>query len=412
MLRAAPMIEPPVAAEPVPPREPLARLFLRFLAFGAMAWGGPVAQIAMLKAQLVEKERWISPARFHRALAVYQVLPGPEATELCVYFGMLSRGRLGGLLAGLGFTLPGLALMLVLSWAYVRFGTGHPWVQAAFLGIQAGVAALIIRAVHRIGEHAMVGRWLVGLALAGFVAQWVGLHFLVILGTAGLVFLGVRLGRTAAAAALGLVVALGSAAGLLWLSSQTGQEGPVPVREALAPPGPAPLARLFLSGLKAGLLSFGGAYTLIPFLRRDAVLEAGWLTDGQFLDGIALGGVLPAPLVIFGTFVGYLAGGLPGALVMTLGIFLPAFAFTLIAHDALERLVERPQIHAFLEGVTAAVVGMIAAVGLKLALSAVDSLASLAIFAVALAALYLLRHRLLIPLVVGGSAAAGLLLGR
>lgn len=406
MLDPAPMIPAPVEDEPVPPREPLGRLFLRFLSFGAMAWGGPVAQIAMLQDQLVEKERWISKARFHRALAVYQALPGPEATELCVYFGLLSRGRLGGLVAGLGFTLPGLALMLVLSWAYVRFGTGNPWVQAAFVGIQAGVAALIVRAVHRIGQHALVGRWLSGLALAGFVAQWAGLHFVVILGTAGLIYRWVRQGRPGAAAALGVAVAVGSALVLGWLSSRSGSV-PVP----LATAAPATLSGLFLSGLKAGLLSFGGAYTLIPFLRRDAVQDGGWLTDGQFLDGIALGGVLPAPLVIFGTFVGYLSGGLGGALVMTGGIFLPAFGFTLIAHDAIERLVERPQVHAFLEGVTAAVVGMIAAVGLRLVLSAVDSVASAAIFLVALAALYLLRHRLLIPLVVGGSAAVGLLLG-
>src|SRR5919112_1128603 len=107
-----------------PPRESYSRLFLRFLRFGFLAWGGPVAQIAMIRHELVDEEHWISNERFNRTLAVYQVLPGPEAHELCVYFGMLARGRLGGFLAGLGFMLPGFVLMLALSWAYVRFGTG------------------------------------------------------------------------------------------------------------------------------------------------------------------------------------------------------------------------------------------------------------------------------------------------
>src|SRR5688572_27819229 len=108
------------------PHQPLGALFLRFLRFGALAWGGPVAQIAMLKSELVDEERWITPEKFNRVYAVYQLLPGPEAHELCVYFGTLARGRLGGLLAGLGFMLPGLVLMLGLSWFYVRYGITTP----------------------------------------------------------------------------------------------------------------------------------------------------------------------------------------------------------------------------------------------------------------------------------------------
>src|SRR5688572_24886684 len=136
------------------PHQPLGALFLRFLRFGLLAWGGPVAQIAMLQRELVEEEKWISPERFNRAYAVYQMLPGPEAHELCVYFGTLARGRLGGLLAGLGFMLPGLVLMLAVSWAYVRFGIDSPAFAAVFAGVQVAVLALIVRGVHRIGSHA------------------------------------------------------------------------------------------------------------------------------------------------------------------------------------------------------------------------------------------------------------------
>src|SRR4028118_385032 len=124
-----------------PPREPYGKLFLRFLRFGFLAWGGPVAQIAMIRQELVEDEHWITKERFNRALAVYQVLPGPEAHELCVYFGMLARGRVGGLLAGLGFMLPGLVLVLLLSWFYVTFGVGSPLVAAAVPGVHAARGA-------------------------------------------------------------------------------------------------------------------------------------------------------------------------------------------------------------------------------------------------------------------------------
>jgi chromate transporter len=131
--------EPTFASVSIPPQS-LGSLFARFLRFGALAWGGPVAQIAMIKKELVEEERWISTERFNRALAVYQVLPGPEAHELCVYFGMLARGRPGAIVAGLGFMLPGLVLMLLLSWAYASAGFRTDEVAAAFAGVQAAVA--------------------------------------------------------------------------------------------------------------------------------------------------------------------------------------------------------------------------------------------------------------------------------
>src|SRR4051794_33469608 len=133
----------------------LLAIFRRFLRFGLLAWGGPVAQIAMIKRELVEEERWVEPSRFNRLLAIYQVLPGPEAHELCVHFGMIKRGRLGGLLAGLGFMLPGLVLILAISWLYQRLDLKQPLLAALFAGVQIGVIALIVRAVHRIAEHTL-----------------------------------------------------------------------------------------------------------------------------------------------------------------------------------------------------------------------------------------------------------------
>src|SRR5215211_7660499 len=188
------------------PHESYPKLFWRFLKFGLLAWGGPVAQIAMIRQELVDEEKWISNERFNRVLAVYQVLPGPEAHELCVYFGMLSRGRLGAFLAGLAFMLPGFLLMFVLSWFYVAYGIRSPLFQAIFLGMQPAVAALIVRAVHRIGGHALhANHWLWGIALIAGIAQLLDVNFLITLIVAGLAYAFAQRGRTQWTLGLGLL---------------------------------------------------------------------------------------------------------------------------------------------------------------------------------------------------------------
>ena len=366
----------------------------------------------MIRRELVEEERWIPPERFNRTLAVYQVLPGPEAHELCVYFGTIAGGRTGGLLAGLGFMLPGLVLMLALSWFYVAIGLASPTVAALFAGAQAGVVALVARAVHRIGAGALRDGWLLALAAIAALLELAGVHFVFSLSLAGAAYVLRRrpLGLAAlAVAVLAVAVALYAARDRAAPppAASTGAAAPHAV-----PSPPRPSAAVILgSGLKSGLLTFGGAYTAIPFVRRDAVERGGWLTDRQFLDGLALGGILPAPLIIFGTFVGYVAGGLSGALAMTLGIFLPAFAITLVGHSALERLVENRALHDLLDGITAGVVGIIAATTVQLFRAGVHTLPQLLIFAAALTVLYLWTSKAAVAVVVLGAALAGLLLG-
>jgi chromate transporter len=394
------------------PREPLLRLFLRFLRFGALAWGGPVAQIAMIRQELVEQERWISGEQFNRVLALYQVLPGPEAHELCVYFGMLSRGRWGGLLAGLGFMLPGFVLMFALSWAYVRYGLGAPGLQAAFAAVQVAVAALIVRAVFRIGRHVLGNRWLYLVAALAACAHLAGLHFAVVLLVGGLVYVAARSGRPALALGMGALAAAAVGMVAIRAGGLPGLPAFVPAEFAhkAATQQAVPLLLLFWSGMKAGLLSFGGAYTAIPFVQRDAAGEDGWMSDAQFMDGLALSGLLPAPLVIFSTFVGYLGGGPWGAVAITAGMFLPAFALTLLAHEPLEKLVHQPRLRLFLEGVTAAVVGLIAATALALLRLSLTSVETVVIFAVALGLLFASKARLLIPAVIAAAALWGGLL--
>lgn len=392
-----------------PPALSHGALFLRFLRFGAMAFGGPVAQIAMIRRELVEQEGWMSGARFNRLLAVMQALPGPEAHELCVHLGMRAKGRWGGLLAGLGFMLPGFVLMLLAAWAYFRFDIDLGWAAAALFGAQAAVVALIVRATHHIGAHILIDRalWVIGGMAAA--ATLLAVPFWIVLPAGAAIYALVRTGRRQAA--LGLLAVAG-VAGLVWVLNQQplvagpGSIGPTLTQAAAWP-------ALLLAGLKAGLLTFGGAYTAIPFLRQDLVGQ-GWLDDGTFLDGVAVANVLPAPLIIFATFAGYAAGGIVGALVMTAGVFLPAFAFSMIFYDRLEAIVSEPRIRAALDGVAAAVVGVIAATAASLAAGLFDparpEAAPFIIVAAALLALYFVKSRYTPPVVILLAGLAGVFL--
>ena len=338
----------PATAGPASTGDPPGSIFLRFLKFGALAWGGPAAQIAMIKRECVDEEGWVSQESFAKTLAVYQVLPGPEAHELCVYFGRLRGGKLGGFLAGLGFMLPGFVLMLGLSIVYVEVDLADH-LGELFYGLAAAVGALVARALVRLGQSFITDVPLAVLAIAAFaLTLFASASFVLVLAGAGIAYeLWTNADRwTRRANSLSpLSVLPFVAVGVVTLSL---------------------VAEIFLEGLKAGLLTFGGAYTVIPFLQESSVDAHHWLTDGEFVDGLALSGVLPAPLIIFSTFVGYLAGGLSGGLAMTVGIFLPAFVFPIFLHRYLVAIAENPRIRPFLLGVTAGVIGLIAAITVEI----------------------------------------------
>jgi chromate transporter len=384
-----------------PPAIGLLALFAKFLRFGTLAFGGPVAQIAMIRQALVEDERWVSPPRFNRLLAVMQILPGPEAHELCVHMGMVARGRVGGVLAGLGFMLPGFVLMMLCGWGYASFVAGAAGLAGVLLGVQAAVLGVILRAVHRIGTHILIDAALIGIALIAFVATVAGAPFWVLLIAGGAAY--ALFTRAAAVWALVAVAAAVSVA----VVSGTGETSARIVPHAATAAG---LAALFVAGLKGGLLTFGGAYTAIPYVRADTV-GRGWLSDGAFLDGVALAGLLPAPLVIFATFVGYVVGGPAGAVAITAGMFLPAFAFSLVLYERLEKVVESPTLHRLLDGVAAAVVGIIAATLVDLGRSTIARAPELwpvmLIFAVAAVVAWRVKGRWVTPALVLFGAVAG-----
>jgi chromate transporter len=368
-------------------------IFLRFLKFGCLAWGGPAAQIAMIKRECVEEEGWASEDAFRRTLAVYQVLPGPEAHELCVYFGRLRGGRLGGFLAGLGFMLPGFLLMLGLSALYVEADLAGE-LDELFYGLTAAVGAVVARALVRLSGSFVTDVPLALIAVAGFALTLsASANFVLVLLGAGLAYeLWTNAGRwrgRAASFALPQLIALALPLGAL-AGSLAGE--------------------IFFEGLKAGLLTFGGAFTVIPFLQQSAVEGQGWLTDSQFVDGLAIGGVLPAPLIIFSTFVGYLAGGLGGGVAMTIGIFLPAFVLPIFFHRTLVAIAENDRIRPFLLGVAAGVIGLIAAVTVTILETAVVDVPTALLAAGAFLALNRWHAKLTVLYVVGACGAIGALL--
>jgi chromate transporter len=302
--------------------------------------------------------------------------------------------------------LPGFLLMLLLSWIYVTQGGTSAAMSAIFYGAQPAIASVVVRAVHRIGKPALIDRWLWIAAAAAAVAQISGIPFYFSLLIAGAGYVTARRGRTAIAVAMFAslvavaILAFADIAVPPWRIASD-------VTVARSRSQPQHLLDLFGSGLRTGLLTFGGAYTAVPFLQHDAVVRGAWMSNDQFLDGLALSGVLPAPFIIFSTFVGYLGGGVSGALAMTAGVFLPAFSFTLVAHDWLERIVSHPGLHEFLAGITAGVIGLIAVTAVVLLRAAITDGLTLVVAAASLAVLYAWRSKISVPAVILAGGIAG-----
>lgn len=312
----------------------LGEVFLRFLLLGLRAWGGPVAQLGLMHQELVERARWVDEATFRRVLGVYQVLPGPEATEMAVYLGIVRAGRRGGLLAGLGFILPGFLLTMAAAVVYAAYGRSLPGVTGLFYAAQPAVVGLLFWALIRLSRMAFTTRGLLLTGIATFgAATATGVNLVLI----ALLFGGLYYAaRARPGARTGALLAAG------WLA------GALP-----------PALSFFWFFLLAGSVTFGGAYTVLPFLEQGAVHDFGWLSPEQFVDAVAVGGLIPAPLIMVAAFVGHLAAPPWGGPLATLAIFLPAFVLTLGFHERLLRLVANENAQHFLDGITAAVVGLI-----------------------------------------------------
>jgi chromate transporter len=342
-------------------------VFLYFLFLGFVNIGGPVAQITMMFNHMVEKRRWLSKDRFVKIMAFCHMLPGPEALQLAIYVGYLKRKVLGGVLAGLTFIVPGAAAMIVLSWLYVKYGQ-LPQVMNALYVLKPAVLGIIAAGIIKLGRAAIRNFFLAMLLIGAFVGmRFAGINFLLILLLAGV---------------LNLLIEQG-----VHLSKKNPTTMPV-VLGGLGLAIPFVDSRLFQVAwlfLKTGLLSFGGAYASLVFVQRGAVAHHHWLTDGQLLDGVALSVATPGPFMLFTTFVGYVASGVLGAILATFFVFLPSFIFVIVGVHYVERVRDNRSIQAFLAGVSAAVVGVIAVVSLDLIPEALVDWPSIVIAIVAFA---------------------------
>lgn len=372
----------------------LAEAFWYWLKLGFISFGGPAGQIALMHSELVEKRRWISEQRFLHALNYCMVLPGPEATQLAVYIGWLMHRTRGGIMAGVLFVLPSLLLLILLSWIYLAFGDVQ-LVAAILYGIKPAVIAIVLAAAWRIGSRTLKNGWLIAIAFAAFVAiAVISVPFpLIVLAAALLGVLGGRLmpatfshggAHKATNATFGPAIidddsptpehARFSWAGLIKITSiglglGAGAWGML----AAIFGNDSPFTQMGWFFTKAALVTFGGAYAVLPYIYQGGVETYQWVTAAQMIDGLALGETTPGPLIMIVAFVGFVGGwtkavfgadslfiaGTIGACVATFFTFLPSFIFILAGGPAVESTRDNIHLTAPLTAISAAVVGVI-----------------------------------------------------
>ena len=382
------------SASAVPARVSFVTAFYFWLKLGFISFGGPAGQIAIMHQELVERRRWISERRFLHALNYCMVLPGPEAQQLAIYIGWLLHRYWGGIAAGVLFVLPSLFILIALSWLYIAYGE-QPLVAGLFYGIKPAVTAIVLQAAQRIGSRALKNNWLWAIAEAAFVAIFaLEVPFpLIVLGAALAGFIGGRLAPQHFAVGgghaghqrnygpalidddtptpaharfrLSRLFMLLLVGGLLWL---------LPMALLCALFGwQGTLTQMAWFFTKAALLTFGGAYAVLPYVYQGAVGHYGWLTPTQMIDGLALGETTPGPLIMVVAFVGFVGayvqpvfgpesafvGGALAAALVTWFTFLPSFLFILAGGPLVESTHNELKFTAPLTGITAAVVGVI-----------------------------------------------------
>lgn len=333
----------------------LAALFLRL---GLTAFGGPAAHVAMMEDEVVVRRRWLTREEFVDLLGATNLIPGPNSTEMAIHIGHRRAGLAGLVVAGTCFILPAAILVGLIAWAYVRFGI-LPQAEGVLYGIKPAVIAIVAQALWRLGQSALKTRLLIAAGLVATALGFAGIHELAILFGAGACVALIRsLARRrpqqgVSMALLGTIVSTSSA------------------QAGLAAPAVFGLWPLFLFFLKVGAVLFGSGYVLLAFLRADLVERWHWLTETQLLDAVAVGQVTPGPVFTTATFIGYVLGGTSGALVATVGIFLPAFFFVAISGPLVPRLRHSTVAGDVLDGVNIGSLALMAVVTVQLGMAAI-----------------------------------------
>jgi chromate transporter len=372
-----------------PSSQNLSEVAALFLKLGVTAFGGPAAHIAMMHDEVVKRRKWLSDEEFLDLLGATNLIPGPNSTEMVIHLSFMRAGWPGLIVGGVCFITPAMLIVLLLAWAYGRWGT-LPQAEWLLYGIKPVVIAIIGLALWNLGKKAIKGRVTAVTAILVLALYFfAGINEIALLLVGGLlVMLIVNVRRRPDAA--GLMIPL--AGGLTAVSQLAASFN---------------LTTLFLVFLKIGSVLYGSGYVLLAFLRADLVTRLGWLTDQQLIDAIAIGQVTPGPVFTTATFVGYLLGGTPGALLATLGIFLPSFIFVAISNPLIPRLRRSPWVGGLLDGVNVASLALMTAVTWQLGrASLIDPLT----IVVGLASFVLLfRYKINTTWLIAGGAVIGLL---
>jgi chromate transporter len=355
-------------------------LSLLYLRLGTTAFGGPAAHIAMMEDEVVRRRRWLTREQFLDLLGVVNLIPGPNSTEMAIQIGYRVAGWRGLLTGGLCFILPAALLTLGVAWAYVRYGM-LPQAAGMLYGIKAVMIAVVLQAIWKLSRTAVKTRSLAVIGVLAIMATALGVNLLVVLFGAGVLAAATERAWFDAA-----TIPTRSSA---WLVPGIASGTAVGIAGAAAP---FSLASLFFFFLKVGAVLFGSGYVLLAFIRPDLVVRLKWLSDKQLLDAIAVGQVTPGPVFTTATFIGYLLGRVPGAVLATVGIFLPSFILIAIVGPVVPYLRRSSLFGGFLDGVNVGALALMAVVTWQLGRSALVDVTTITL--AVLSAFALIRFRI------------------
>ena len=370
----------------------LAQVTTLFLKLGITAFGGPAAHIAMMHDETVRRRKWLSEQEFLDLVGATNLIPGPNSTEMAIHLGYLRAGWLGLIVGGLSFILPAMFMVMGLAWAYVQYGT-TPQVEWLLCGVKPVVIAIIIQALWNLGQKAIKSRMLAAVGVMVLIAYFFGVNEIFLLFAGGLLTMMVtnwqRLRKQPMSFFLIPPFLVQKVLSLFPLASV-----------------PFSLPLLFFTFLKIGAVLYGSGYVLLAFLRADFVVRLGWLTDKQMIDAVAIGQVTPGPVFTAATFIGFILGGVPGALLATLGIFLPGFIFVAMVNPLIPQIRNSPWANSLLDGVNVASLGLMAAVTWQLGKSSLIDL--LTVLVATISFVLIVRFKINSTWLILGGAIVGL----
>jgi chromate transporter len=370
----------------------LTQVITLFLKLGVTAFGGPAAHIAMMHDETVRRRKWLSEQEFLDLVGATNLIPGPNSTEMAIHLGYLRAGWLGLIVGGLSFILPAMFMVMGLAWAYVQYGT-TPQVEWLLYGVKPVVIAIIIQALWNLGQKAIKSRTLAVVGVMVLIAYFFGVNEIFLLFAGGLLTMMVtnwqRLRKQPVCFFLIPPFLVQKVLSLFPLASV-----------------PFSLPLLFFTFLKIGAVLYGSGYVLLAFLRADFVVRLGWLTDKQMIDAVAIGQVTPGPVFTAATFIGFILGGVPGALLATLGIFLPGFIFVAMVNPLIPQIRNSPWASSLLDGVNVASLGLMAAVTWQLGKSSLIDL--LTVLVATISFVLIVRFKINSTWLILGGAIVGL----